>query len=66
MSSYGEKRSRLDEQVAKDAKAMQDGIQNSVNRGRRGPVDKKKNTQICIGFIIILIIAIVAVVAINL
>ena len=50
--------------TAADAK-YQKAIRNGGS-GRSGPVNKKKNIRICLGFIVFLIIAIVAVVAINL
>lgn len=65
MSSYGEKRDRRDKEWNKAFKAQQDGFKNSRSTGS-GSVDKKKNTMMCLGFLIFLIIAIVTVVAISL
>ena len=65
MSSYGEKRDRDDERARGDLEAMQKGIQNSVSSGRSSSYNKKKNTQLCVSFIVILIVAIVFVVLIS-
>ncbi len=66
MSSYGEQRDRDDERMRRDISAIQDGIQSSHSSGRGGSVSKKKNTMICVSFLMILIVAIVVVVLINL
>ncbi|MBY9016717.1 MAG: hypothetical protein KGD68_13570 [Candidatus Lokiarchaeota archaeon] len=66
MSSYGEKRDRDDERTRGDLKAMQDGIQSSHSSGRGGSANKKKNTLMCVSFLMILIIAVVLVVIISL
>jgi len=66
MSSYGEKRARDDERMRKDLSAIQDGIQSSRSSGRSGSANKKKNTLICVSFLMILIVAILLVVIISL
>ena len=66
MSSYGEKRDRDDERMRRDLSAIQDGIQSSRSSGRSGSVSKKKNTLICVSFLMILIVAILLVVIISL
>ena len=66
MSSYGEKRDRDDERMRRDLSAIQDGIQSSRSSGRSGSTSKKKNTLICISFLVILIAAILFVVLISL
>ena len=66
MSSYGEKRDRDDERTRGDLKAMQDGFQSSGASGRSGSANKKKNTLICVSFLMILIVAILIVVLISL
>lgn len=66
MSSYGERRNREDERMRGDLAAMQRGIQGAHRSGRSGPVNKKKNTMMCIAFLLFLIIAIVVVVVISL
>ena len=66
MSSYGEKRDRDDERTRGDLKAMQDGFQSSRAYGRSGSANKKKNTLMCVSFLMILIVAIVIVIIISL
>jgi len=66
MSSYGEKRYRDDERTRRDLSAIQDGIQSSRSSGRSGSVNKKKNTLMCVSFVMILIVAILVVVLISL
>ena len=66
MSSYGEKRDRDDERTRRDLKAIHDGIQSSRASGRSGSANKKKNTLMCVSFLMILIVAILVVVIISL
>ena len=66
MSSYGEKRDRDDERARGDLAAMQSGIQSSGSSGRSRSTSKKKNTLMCISFLVILIAAILFVVLISL
>jgi len=66
MSSYGEKRDRDDERTRRDLSAIQDGIQSSRSSGRSGYTSKKKNTLMCVSFLMILIVAILVVVLISL
>lgn len=65
MSSYGEKRDRDDERARGDLAAMQKGIQSSGSSGRSSSYNKKKNTRLCVSFIVILIVAVVFVVLIS-
>lgn len=66
MSSYGEKRDRDDERARGDLAAMQKGIQSSGSSGRSGSYNKKKNTLMCVSFLVIVIVAILVVVLISL
>jgi hypothetical protein len=58
---YGE---RASEQARNDERRAA-ARQNSYGSGRSGPVDKKKNARMCIGFIIIVILAVVALVILG-
>jgi hypothetical protein len=66
MSSYGEKRDKDDERTRGDLAVMQSAIQSSGSSGRKGSYSKKKNTMLCISFLVILIAAVVFVILISL
>jgi hypothetical protein len=65
MSSYGEQRDRRDEINRGDFAAMQRGYQSTGVSGRSKPVNKRKNALSCCAFLIFLLIAVLAVVLIN-
>ena len=58
---YGE---RASEQARNDERRAA-ARQNSYGSGSRGLMDKKKSTRMCVGFIIIVIIAIIALVILG-
>ncbi len=65
MSDYLRKLDKERERTTAANVKYQNSIRNGGS-GRSGPVSKKKTVRMCLGFIVFLIIAIVAVVAINL
>ena len=58
---YGERATEQARADERRAAARQD----SYGSGGSGPVDKKKQTRICVGFIIIVILAVVALVILG-
>ncbi len=65
MSEYLRNLDKERERAADAEVKYQKTIRNGGS-GRSGPVDKKKNVRMCLGFLLFLIIAIVIVVAVNL